>query len=381
MITWIRKSITRRMTLWLLLLAAGCAYLSYYYWDNPLSFPINYSLAAIGGLFILILILLFNLVDRPLKKLTKQMKLLLTGRSYKKITTNRVDEIGVIAQFFNEITENLEGISQKLKEGQRMSSELEIASSIQRSILPAKSPDVPNLEVVAKTRPAVEVGGDSFDFIQRDNATYFYVGDVTGHGAPAALVMMMVNTLLHTYSEMYSSVYDIIVNTNKILKPRIKAAMFMTMVMLKWDHIEQKMTYVGAGHEHLLIYRNGTGEIESKPAGGVALGMVPDNSKLVKELEIPLEDGDMIIIYTDGITEAKNDKGEMYGLERLIDTVKKYTTQYGPEGVSNHTALDFSQYVGNAEQQDDITLMVLRYTKEKEQTQKETQVDKSTNWK
>jgi len=69
------------------------------------------------------------------------------------------------------------------------------------------------------------------------------------------LVMMMVNTLLHTYSEMYSSVYDIIVNTNRILKPRIKAAMFMTMIMLKWDHIEKKMTYVGAGHEYILIYR------------------------------------------------------------------------------------------------------------------------------
>lgn len=364
MITWIRKSITRRMGLWLVLIVAGCSYSAYYFWDNPLSFPIYYSIAAIGGLVIVMLIIIFNLVDRPLKKLTKQMKLLLTGRSYKKITTSRIDEVGIIAQFFNEITENLETISQKLKEGQRMSSELEIASSIQKSILPTKSPSVPNLEIVAKSRPAVEIGGDSFDFIQRENATYFYIGDVTGHGAPAALVMMMVNTLLHTYSEMYSSVYDIIVNTNKILKPRIKAAMFMTMVMLKWDHLKKKMTYVGAGHEHILIYRNKTGEFESRPSGGIALGMVPDNSKLVKEQEIILEDGDMIFIYTDGITEAKNDKGEMYGLERLKETVKKYAIQYGPEGVAHHTSLDFSQYVGNVEQEDDITLMVLKYTED-----------------
>ena len=377
MITWIRKSLARRITLFLLFILAASSYGIYYFWDNPLSFPIYYSLAALGVATLIFIVLISSMISLPLKKLTKQMKLLLTGRSYKKITTNRIDEIGLIAQFFNEITENLEDISQKLKEGKRMSSELEIASSIQNTILPSKSPHVPNLEVVAKSRPAVEVGGDSFDFIQRENATYFYIGDVTGHGAPAALVMMMVNTLLHTYSEMYSSVYDIVVNTNKMLKPRIKAAMFMTMVMLKWDHLKKKMTYVGAGHEYLLIYRSATGQVESKPAGGVALGMVPDNSKLVKEQEVNLEDGDMIIVYTDGITEAKNDKGEMFGVERLIESIKKYAAQYGPEGVTHHTAIDFSQYVGNHEQEDDITLMVIKYT---EQENKE-QADKSTNWK
>ncbi|MBA4336781.1 hypothetical protein C0416_03340 [bacterium] len=376
MFVWVRKSITRRIGLLLFLIAIACAFAAYYFWNSPLSFPIYYSFAAIGGFVFLTIIIFYNLVTHPLKMLTKQMKLILTGRSYKKITTDRVDEVGIIAQFFNEITENLENISRKLKEGQRMSSELEVASSIQKKILPSQSPSVPNLEIVAKSRPAVEVGGDSFDFIQGKDATYFYIGDVTGHGVPAALIMMMVNTLLHTYSEMYSSAYDIVVNTNRVLKPRIKSAMFMTMLMLKWDHIQKKMTYVGAGHEHILIYRNGTGELEARPTGGIALGMVPDNSKIAKEQEIPLADGDMIVVYTDGITEAKNDAGEMFGLERLKETVKKYATQYGPEGVSNHTSLDFSQYVGDTEQADDITLMVLRYTEQKEAT-----IDKSTNWK
>jgi len=367
MITWIRKSVTRRITFWLFFIAGACGYGVYYFKDNQLSFPVYYSLAVIGGLTLLTAIIVSSLINKPLKTITKQMKLLLTGRAYKKITTNRVDEIGVIAQFFNEITENLQTISKKLREGRRMSSELEIASSIQKAILPNKNPDIPNLEVVAKTRPAVEVGGDSFDFIQRKDITYLYVGDVTGHGSPAALVMMMVNTLLHTYSEMYSSLYDIIVNTNRILKPRIKSTMFMTMIMLKWDRIESKMTYVGAGHEYILIYRSKTGTIEAKPAGGVALGMVPNNSKLVKEQEIKLEDGDMIILYTDGITEARNDKGEMYGIDRFKETIRKYATQYGPEGVTRHTSVDFSQYVGNAEQEDDITLMVIRYTKQEKE--------------
>jgi len=359
---FIKKKLTRRLVLMLLIVTVGLGVGAYYYWGTEEAFPLAYSLIGLGIFFLIVSAIICKLVNSPLRKLTKQMKLILTGHSYKRISTNRIDEIGIIAQFFNEITENLEVISKKLKEGGRMSEELTVASDIQQKLLPTENPQVPGLEVVTKTRPAVEIGGDSYDYIHGKDATYFYVGDVTGHGAPAALVMMMVNTLLHTYSEMYQSPYDIVVNTNKQLKPRIKSSMFMTMVFLKWDHTKQKMTYVGAGHEHILIYRAKTGEIESKESGGIALGMTPDNSKIIKELAIPLEQDDIVVLYTDGITEAQNNKGEMFGLERLIELVKKHATQYGPEGINHHVALDFSQFVGDTEQADDITLMVLKYT-------------------
>lgn len=362
MIKFIRTKLTRRFVLLLLIITVGLGVTVYFYWDSEVSFPLSYTFIAIGVFFIITSASVCKLINAPLRKVTKQMKLILTGHEYKRISTRRIDEIGVIAQFFNEITENLEVISKKLKEGNRMSEELNIASDIQQKILPKESPEVPGLEVVTKTRPAVEIGGDSFDYINGKDATYFYVGDVTGHGAPAALVMMMVNSLLHTYAEMYQSPYDIVVNTNKQLKPRIKSSMFMTMLLLKWDHLQQKMTYVGAGHEHILIYRAKTGTIEVKEGGGVALGMTPDNSKLVKELAIPLEKDDIIILYTDGITEAQNDKGEMFGLERLIELIKKHAGQYGPKGINHHVALDFSQFVGETEQADDITLMVIKYT-------------------
>jgi sigma-B regulation protein RsbU (phosphoserine phosphatase) len=298
------------------------------------------------------------------------MKLILTGKNYKRIETNRVDELGIIAQFFNEITENLEIISKKLKEEKRMSSELNVAAEIQQRLLPNESPLVQGIEIVTKNRPAVEIGGDSFDYINGKDATFFYIGDVTGHGAPAALVMMMVNTLLHTYAEMYSNAYDIVVNTNKQLKPRIKSSMFMTMVMLKWDHKTQKMTYVGSGHEHILIYRAKTGKLESIESGGIALGMTPDNSKIVKELNIPLEIDDQIVLYTDGITEAENNTGEMFGLDRLKELITKYAPEYGPEGLTHHVALDFSQFVGDAVQHDDITIMAIKYTGQTKTEQK-----------
>lgn len=365
MFVWIRKSITRKITLILFFVALLMGAGAYYFWGMGEDFPIEYSLIALAAFFIFFVILTYKYVALPLRRITKQMKYILTGRSFKRIYSKRVDEIGIIAQFFNEITENIQSISGKLREQQRMSSELEIASSIQRTLLPDKSPDIPELEIVAKTRPAVEVGGDNFDFIERGKDTYMYVGDVTGHGVPAGLIMMMVNTLLHTYSEKYDNAYDIVVNTNRQLKPRIKASMFMTMVMLRWNSELKKMTYVGSGHEYILIHRASTGKIEAKKAGGVALGMVPDNSKLVKEVELELEEGDMIVLYTDGITEAKNDEGEMFGLERLQEAIKKYATQYGPSGVVHHTATDFSHFVGETEQEDDITLMAVRYAGEK----------------
>lgn len=363
MLNIVRKSLTRRILLFLLVIAAAAAGAAYYYYRGfDYQFPVYYSLVGLSALMLIFTLIIFRSISRPLRILTKQMKYLITGKSYKKIYTNRIDEIGVIAQFFNEVTDNLENISYKLKDAQRMASELEVASKIQKMVLPNQAPVIPGLEICAKTRPAVEIGGDNFDFINRGDSSYMYVGDVTGHGVPSALVMMMANTLLHTYSEIYDNLYDIVVNTNRQLKPRIKSAMFMTMVMLKWDQKNEKMSYLGAGHEHILIYKPSTGKIEAKVTGGIALGMVPDNSKLVKELPLDIEKGDILVLYSDGITEAKNDSGEMFGLERLKQTIIKHAATYGPEGISHHTATDFSDFVGNAEQIDDITLIVIKYT-------------------
>jgi len=362
MFNYIKESIGRRLLIALIIFTALLTGGIYFLWENPLNFPLTYSLIGAALLLLIFIVILFYSVAWPLKQVVLQMKRLLTGRSYKKIYSKRIDEIGVIAQFFNKTTESIEEISGKLREQKRMASELEIASNIQKQILPHGDPKIPGLEIVAKLVPAAEVGGDSYDFIQKENETFFYIGDVTGHGAPAALVMMMVNTLLHTYSEMYDNTYDIVVNTNRQLKPRIKSAMFMTMLMMKWDHVNEKLTYVGAGHEHILVFRAATGKLDSYVTGGIALGMVPDNSKLVKDQEIPLEKGDIVVLYTDGITEAQNSKKEMFELDRLKESVKRYAVQYGPAGILHHIATEFSAFVGNEEQADDITLMVMQYT-------------------
>lgn len=311
-------------------------------------------------LFYFLLVYYFEIV-KPLKSILTQMKALLTGKKYHRIYTKRMDEIGIIAHFFNEVTKSFEKVSLDIREGKRMLSELEIAGQLQRDILPPESPKVTGLDIVAKTRPAVELGGDSFDFVTRGDNTFIYVGDVTGHGVPAAIVMTMVNTLIHTFVEVYDNAYDVLVNTNKQLKSRIKSTMFMTLLMLRWNRMSQQMTFVGAGHEHLLIYRVATGKCELRQSGGIALGMVPDNSQLIKEQELSLQEGDVIILYSDGLTEGRNMAGEMYTLDRLVEAVERFAPQYGPDGIVHHVALDYSRFVENHVQDDDVTLIAVQY--------------------
>jgi serine phosphatase RsbU (regulator of sigma subunit) len=319
-----------------------------------------FALSLVIFLIYFILVYLYEIV-RPLQGILGEMKALLTGKRYRRIYTGRRDEIGVIAHFFNEVTKSFEKVSSQIQEGKRMMSELEVASQIQMAILPPSNPKVPGLDIDAKTRPAAELGGDVFDFITSGNNTYIYVGDVTGHGVPAAIVMTMVNTLIRTLSGMYASAYDIVVNTNKLLKVRIKSTMFMTLLLMKWDHEKEKMSFVGAGHEHLVVYRAGKGKCEVQSTGGIALGMVPDNTQLIKETDLPLEKDDVIIMFTDGITEGRNMAGEMYGLERLVKAVEIYAAQYGSDGIVHHIALDFTRFVENHKQDDDVTLIAIKY--------------------
>lgn len=314
------------------------------------------------GTLILLMALIVYYVDLvvPLNAVLDQVKALLTGRRYKKIFTKRTDEIGVFAHFFNEVTSSLEKVTEELEQSRKVTGELRTAGQLQKELIPALAPTIEGFDIAVKNRSAEELGGDNLDFIKAGNSTYFYVGDVTGHGVPAAIVMTMVNTLINAFAEVYDTAYDVVVQTNRRLKTRIRATMFMSMLMLKWNSLTKKMTYVGCGHEHLVIYRAKTGQVEATVSGGIALGMVADNSKIVKEKDVNLETGDVIVLYTDGITEARNMKGELFGLDRLKGLVALYGGQGDAQNIIQNIAKDFSRYVEEHVQEDDVTLVVVK---------------------
>ncbi len=322
------------------------------------------DVAALLILFgVLASIYTYFILQRPLNIVFSQMKALLTGRPYKKIFTSRTDEIGVLAHFFNDVTKSIERISVDITDGKRMSKELSVDSDIQRKMLPTAMPKVDGLEIYGSTRAASEVGGDSFDVISAPNSnTVMYVGDVTGHGLPAGLVMVMVNTLIRTLAEVYQSGYDIMMNTNRIIKTRIEQHRFMTCVLLRWNTLLKKMFYTGCGHEHILIYHALPKNCEIRKTGGIALGMVPDISKIIREDELPFEKDDFIILYSDGIIEAKNMTGEMFGIDRLAKLIEARAVGSTPEELFVTISKSFSEFVGDQTQADDITLIIVKRT-------------------
>ena len=330
------------------------------------------SLTVLVGVYYLI-------CAHPLKKVSRQIAAIVAANPYENIKLTRKDEFGLIAHFFNDVTKNVEGLSFELKEGERMQEELEIASQMQQSVLPKSIPVIPKLDTVAKTRSSEEVGGDSFAIKEKNGDYYIYIGDVTGHGAPAGLVMMMVSTLFDVYLPFYDDTYNLAVNINRTLKPRVNQSMFMTTSFFKWSPASETLVYTGCGHEHILIFRASEGVVEAIPAGGIALAMAEDITEIAEEKPVPLKDQDIVILYSDGITEAVNGSGELYGLER----VKASATNYGALGsalqVFEGMSADLQKFVGDTIQKDDMTLICMRYVKAGYQSDRqETLVN--TNW-
>jgi len=328
--------------------------------------------------FIYAVLIMHFVFAKPLGEIMKQIHLLLTARPYKRFTIARRDEMGVLEYFFNEVTSSIAKLSSQISENERMTHELSLANKLQRDMLPQKAPALPGLLVSAKASLATEVGGDNFDFLIFKKHAFIYLGDATGHGVPAALIMTMSHAFLESYSITTDDMKSIMINLNAQIKKRISSNMFMTLVMLKWDFENKKLTYAGAGHEHIIVYKPSLGRCTAIKTGGVAIGMVPDNSKLIVESEIPLEVGDFVVLYSDGITEAKNSVGEMFSLLRLQESIERYAAQYSPDGVSYHTALDIKKFIGDIQPADDMTLIVMQYVGDQKVQQTEVSLD--TEW-
>ncbi len=322
--------------------------------------PLEFVYYGLIALFILVAFVFWYSVSRPLKGIIMQMQALLTGREYKKFFTDRVDEVGIMAHFFNEITRSMNRFSGDIAEGKRMAGDLKIASGLQHDILPRTAPQIPGLVVAIKSQSAAEVGGDSFGFIPVKDAHYLYIGDAAGDSVAAGILMTIVSTLVSAYSEIAQSLKEMVYHINRQLKLRIHSTLYMTMTLLKWNPLGKNMTFVGAGHEFILTYSMKTGRCEATPSGGIALGMVPDNSTLIKEQTLIFENRDIIILYTDGVIRSKNTSGEEFGLKRLEEAIAKYASQYGPVPTLDKIMADISSFMASTSQLDDMTLIAIQ---------------------
>ncbi|WP_372368014.1 SpoIIE family protein phosphatase [Candidatus Uabimicrobium sp. HlEnr_7] len=250
-----------------------------------------------------------------------------------------------------------------LGEKQRMQRELDIANDIQMKLLPKNLPVTEGLEVYGLMKPAKEVGGDYYDFLIPENSNnrklFICIGDVSGKGVPAGLVMVMARCFFRPLIISCKNTKMIIEEMNKFLVEDTRKDMFMSMLVLSWDADKEQIQWTGAGHEHIIVYRAQTRKCETIRAGGIVLGMMKKANRFFKDQYLTLQPGDTLILYTDGVTEAINPGKKMFELENLVTLCEKYG-HLSAEQICKHLLDDLKRFMGNAPQHDDITLVAIK---------------------
>ncbi|MCO5171065.1 MAG: SpoIIE family protein phosphatase [Planctomycetes bacterium] len=249
------------------------------------------------------------------------------------------------------------------RQRERMDQELRIASQIQRKLLPRKLPQTPGIEIYGTMHSAKEVGGDYYDVVLAPDKKhlFFCMGDVSGKGVPAGLVMASARSILRTLVERVGSTREIVRSLNRLLCEDLDQEMFLSFVLMRYDVATGAIEYTGAGHENILIWRAATREVETIKTGGMVLGITTRMDDAVKAQSLGLGVNDAIVLYTDGATEAVNEQNEQFSLERLVDSVRR-SGHLPPKHALQGILGDLLRFKGRAAPRDDITLLVVRRT-------------------
>ncbi|NIA02106.1 MAG: SpoIIE family protein phosphatase [Nitrospirae bacterium] len=320
---------------------------------------------AMFGVMLGVLMSLFlsSKITKPVAKLVEGAEKIATGDFKTRVEIETRDEIGFLGDAFNGMAKDLElSVEAKLYK-ERVTRELELAAQIQNQIIPAKDqiPQMKGLEIASELISAAEIGGDMYDFMKvEEDRLLMYLGDVTGHGVPAGIVSSISSALFYGYSGL-EDLKKIIVNVNRVLKAKTMSNMFMTLCLMEWNDTANSFKYISAGHEQIIHYTSKTKDASLTPAGGVALGMTLDISKLVKIEDVVFEPGDYLVIYSDGIPEAWKNEKENYGMERFEAFVKQAgAVAKNAEELKTMILDDVKKFTAGFEQKDDITLIVLK---------------------
>ena len=242
-------------------------------------------------------------------------------------------------------------------EKQKLEEELNLAKKIQVGLLPKEMPCIDGVQIKGSNQTSKTVGGDYFDFIEHpDNKLGIAIGDVSGKGAAAALLMSNLQASMHAITRNRAiPVEEQIAQANSIIYKNTSPEKYITFFYGELDPESKKFTYVNAGHNFPLIYRNG--EFLELRTGGIILGMM-DGMEYSSET-IQLKKGDVFILYTDGINEAMNDDGEEFEMDRFYQVIKE-TTRKSAEEIHDTIIERVFQFAPNANESDDITLITVK---------------------
>lgn len=235
--------------------------------------------------------------------------------------------------------------------------EMRLAAEIQQKLLPDSIPEITGYQIAAISIPAKEVGGDYYDFFElEDGRTGICLGDITGKGITAALLMSNLQAALRSQSIISTDCALSVRNTNKLLFRSTESGKFATLFYAALDSENHTLEYCNGGHDAPIIFKQNETEIEL-PGTGLILGFL-ESSEYQKE-KVNLEQGDILIIYSDGVTEAMSSEKKEFGLEKLKALVKVNTPE-NPEVIKNKILAELSSHSRGAEQSDDITLIIVK---------------------
>ncbi len=346
-----------------------------YYLDDVKSSTMEYvkwfsTVVFIGILLILLVLLHSNnmILVNPLKSVTDSIASyqkgnvkypeggIKTGDEIQEVYDNYVNMISKIDAYTNDLTK-------VTAEKERISTELNVATKIQADMLPSIFPAFPDrseFDLYATMNPAKEVGGDFYDYYMiDDDHLALTMADVSGKGVPAALFMVISKTLLkNTVLQGKLSPAEVLYNVNNLLCENNEEAMFVTVWLGIYTISTGKMICSNGGHEYPAIFRKDKGYELYEDEHGFVLGAMPDMPFTNYELEFNA--GDKLFVYTDGVPEAINVSEELYGTDRLVEALND-ASDLGPVSTIDNVKEDMDNYVKEAEQFDDITMLAIEF--------------------
>jgi serine phosphatase RsbU (regulator of sigma subunit) len=243
----------------------------------------------------------------------------------------------------------------------RLEAELELSQAVQRALLPSSVPDISGVEMAAFSRPAQIVGGDYFDFVRfRDGAHGVAIGDVAGHGVAASLLMASLQTALRTFVGQCHSPAEVMQMLNRFLVHNVNFTTFTTLFLARFEPRTQRLTYANAGHNPPLLWRTPNshpGELQWLDPTGAAIGLLEDGPYQAETVDLATDD--VLLLYTDGVSEATNADREEFGAERLAGLVRGSSRRPAGEIVRNvREAVE--QFGAGRPLADDTTILIAK---------------------
>lgn len=307
-------------------------------------------------------VILSGFITTPIKRLAEGARRIGEGDLDVRVKVSGRDEIGQLATTLNEMTTRLAKARGELVEKERMSKELEIARGIQQSLLPTAFPEVESIEVAAVCESATEVGGDYFDLLAIDNRRVgVVIADVSGKGVPGLIVMGVARSVIRAQARQHLSPREVLIRANDIIAPDIHRGMFVTVLYGVLDIERRTFSFANAGHNPLVIVKK-FGPVpyeliktQGRPVGFMAGAFFDDR---LEETTLPLDEGDTIFTYTDGIMDSLNKNDQEFGMDRLLETLADKRAVPVQEIIE--TILQrIAKFVGDRPQQDDMTMLAI----------------------